>query len=106
MLRKLLVDEARRRAEVFGNLERYLRTIAEVVKRLDEEARVYLFGSVAEGRNLMSSDVDVLVVTNLPPGIVLSELWRRGIKDPFEVHVVTERTLKLYGKRGKLVEVG
>ena len=54
----------------------------------------------------MSSDVDVLVVTNLPPSIVLSELWRRGIKDPFEVHVVTERTLKLYGKRGKLVEVG
>jgi predicted nucleotidyltransferase len=61
---ELLVEEAKRRAEIFRNLGRYLAAIADVVRGLDGDAEVYLFGSVAEGRYLLSSDIDVLVVTN------------------------------------------
>ena len=105
MSERLLVREARRRAEISKNLDRYLKLIAETVKRLDEGARVYLFGSVAEGRHLPSSDIDVLVVTERPPGEVLAALWSQGIKDPFEVHVVVEDALEQYRRRAKLVEV-
>ena len=105
MSERLLVREARRRAEIFKNLDRYLKLIAETVKRLDEGARVYLFGSVAEGRHLPSSDIDVLVVTERPPGEVLAALWSQGIKDPFEVHVVAKDALEQYRRRAKLVEV-
>ena len=105
MSEELLIEEAKRRAEVFKNLERYLATIAEAVKELDADAEVYLFGSVAEGRHLLSSDVDVLVVTDLSPGEVLAALWERGIRDPFEVHVVKRNALEVYKARSKLVRV-
>ncbi|MCD6509031.1 MAG: hypothetical protein J7L11_01375 [Thermoprotei archaeon] len=42
MSEELLVRKARRRIEVFKNLERYLRIIVDVVKGLDENAEVYL----------------------------------------------------------------
>ena len=102
---ELLIEEARRRAEIFRSLDRYLKIIAEIVSILDEKAEVYLFGSVAEGRHLPSSDVDVLVVTDLPPGKVLAELWEKGIRDPFEIHVVTRKMLETYRRRATLIKV-
>jgi len=102
---ELFVEEARRRAEIFKDLERYLTLIAETVKELDEDAEVYLFGSVAEGRHLLSSDVDVLVVTDLSPGDVLAALWKRGIDDPFEVHVVKRDALETYKARSRLIKI-
>lgn len=100
-----MVKEARRRAEIFKNLDKYLKLITDVVKSLDGDAEVYLFGSVAEGRHLLSSDIDVLVVTNVEPGKVLAVLWEHGIKDPFEVHVITRELLEMYRRRSKLVKI-
>ena len=102
--RKLLVEEAKRRAEIFGNLDKYQK-IVEIVKELDRNAEVYLFGSVAEGKHLLSSDIDILVVTNLAPREVLAILWERGIRDPFEIHVVTKDMLEIYKGRAKLVKI-
>lgn len=48
-----------------------------------------MFGSVVEGRYNYSSDIDVLVVTRVNPANVHLELWKNGVKDPFEVHVQT-----------------
>lgn len=104
-LDRLLVEEAKRRAEVFENLPKYLEIIVRRVKELDKDAEVYLFGSVAEGGHLLSSDIDILVVTDLPPGQVIAYLWSKGIKDPFEIHVVKKDMLELYKKRTKLVEI-
>ncbi len=105
MRRDFLVEEAKRRAKIFSRLEEHLRVIVNTVKSLDPEAEVYLFGSVAEGRHLLSSDIDVLVVTEAHPGTVLAELWRRGIGDPFEVHVVGREMLEAYRRRAKLVKL-
>lgn len=105
MSEDFVVEEARRRAEVFKNLPRYLEVIVETVKSLDRDARVYLFGSVAEGRYLLSSDIDILVVTKLKPGEVIAALWDKGIGDPFEIHVVNEEMLEVYRRRAKLVEL-
>ncbi len=105
MSEELLIKEARRKAEVFRNLSKYLEVIVKTVKELDSRAEVYLFGSVAEGKYLLSSDIDVLVVTNLRPTEVLPILWERGIKDPFEVHVVTKEELELYRRRSYLIKV-
>lgn len=90
---------------MFQELDRHLKEIAKVVRELDPNARVYLAGSVAEERYMLSSDVDVLVVTKLKPAFVMGELWKRGVKDPFEIHVVSREELKLYAARGKLVEI-
>ncbi|WP_243676263.1 nucleotidyltransferase domain-containing protein [Vulcanisaeta distributa] len=63
-----LIEDARRRQDVFRNLDKYLRIIKEVVRSIDPDAEVYLFGSVAENRYVLSSDIDVLVITNADPG--------------------------------------
>ena len=69
-----LIEDARRRQEVFKNLDKYLLMIKSVVRSIDPNAEVYLFGSVAENRHTLSSDIDVLVITNADPGIVLEKL--------------------------------
>ncbi|MEM4452892.1 MAG: nucleotidyltransferase domain-containing protein [Thermosphaera sp.] len=104
MSEKLLVKLAKHRAEVFRNLEHYLKVIVKSVKELDENAEVYLFGSVAEGTYTLSSDIDVLVVTDQSPENVLVKLWEKGIKDPFEVHIIRREMLDLYKRRSKLVK--
>ena len=75
------------------------------MKSIDRNAEVYLFGSVAEGRHTLSSDIDILVVTEKSPGEVLAALWERGIKDPFEIHVVSRDVLEVYARRAKLLRI-
>ncbi|ADN50562.1 nucleotidyltransferase domain-containing protein [Vulcanisaeta distributa] len=100
-----LIEDARRRQDVFRNLDKYLRIIKEVVKSIDPNAEVYLFGSVAENRYALSSDIDVLVVTNVNPGIILERLWKAGIGPPFEIHVRTHDKLAYYERFSKLIRV-
>ena len=61
----IIVDDALRRRKAFENLDRNLKEIKEKVINLDSKAEVYLFGSVARGENTLSSDIDVLILTNL-----------------------------------------
>lgn len=49
--------------------------------------------------------MDVLVVTGLPPEVVISKLWGAGIGDPFEVHVVGRDLLDAYRRRARLVRL-
>jgi len=101
----LLIDEAKRRREIFERLDEYLKKIVETVKKLDSNAEVYLFGSVAEGKYLLSSDIDILVVSDLHPGKIIAELWLNGIDDPFEIHVITRNMLETYKRRAKLIKL-
>ncbi|MFN3621270.1 MAG: nucleotidyltransferase domain-containing protein [Nitrososphaerales archaeon] len=100
-----MIKEAKRRAEIFRNLSEYLEKIVKIVTRLDPNAEVYLFGSVAEDKHLLSSDIDVLVVTKISPGEILASLWRDGVKDPFEIHVITGDLLDIYKRRAKLIKI-
>jgi predicted nucleotidyltransferase len=100
----LLTDEVKRRREIFENLDEYLKKIVEIVKKIDSNAELYLFGSVAEGRHLLSNDIDILVVPDLHPGRIIAELWSNGIDDPFEIHVITRDMLETYKKRAKLIK--
>lgn len=100
-----MVRMAVERQEVFRNLEKYLQIIKETVNKLDPYAEFYLFGSVAENRYTYSSDVDVLIVTRIEPARVHFELWKSGIKEPFEIHIQPTEKVDLYRRRAKLVKI-
>lgn len=102
---RLLVKEAKRRAEIHRNLKHYFRVILDAVGEIDDSAEVYLFGSVAEGTHTYSSDIDVLVITDRKPEEVISKLWSKGIEDPFEIHVINKNLLERYEKRSKLIKL-
>lgn len=101
----IILKDALKRKEIFTNLGKYLETIKEVVHKMDPDAEVFLFGSVAENTHTLSSDIDVLVVTRLEPARVYFELWKSGIKDPFEIHVQPPEKVILYQRRAKLVKI-
>jgi len=101
----LILEEMLRRKSVFENLDKYLELIVNIVKKIDENASVYLFGSVAEGKYIMASDIDVLIVTRVKPCEIIAKLWEAGIGDPFEIHVQPPEKLHYYEKRGKLKKI-
>lgn len=105
MSERLLVEEAKRRIEIFRNLPRYLRIILDAVKQIDDKAEVYIFGSVAEGRYVFSSDIDILIVTSKNPAEVIKTLWDRGVGEPFEIHVIDREKLEIYMKRSRLIKL-
>ena len=93
------------RREAFRKLNEHLKTIKNIVHKLDHKAEVFLFGSVAEGKYNYSSDIDVLIITELHPAKILSELWRAGIKEPFEIHMHPSEKAAIYKNRAKLLRI-
>jgi len=102
---RIIVKEAHRRREIFSNLEKWLGTIHETVKEIDPKAEAYLFGSVAEKRHNLSSDIDILITTEHKPEEIITKLWKRGIKNPFEIHVIKPSELQKYKQRSKLINL-
>lgn len=102
---ELIVKAALNRREVFRNLDKHLKTIKETVTKLDPQAEEYLFGSVAENRHTYSSDIDILIVTKAEPARVHFELWKSGIKEPFEIHVQPPEKTDPYKRIAKLVKI-
>lgn len=102
---ELILYEILSRQDVFNNIDRYLRLIVEVVKSIDENASIYLFGSVAEGKYIAASDIDVLIITRLKPSDILVKLWEAGIGDPFEIHIQPPEKLKYYEKKAYLKRI-
>lgn len=100
-----MIDEALRRKKVFAELDKWLQVIKEKVLEIDPCAEVYLFGSVAEGRYIYSSDIGILVVTDRGVEEVLPRLWEAGVGDPFEIHVRPRSMLEQYRRRGKLIRI-
>jgi len=98
-----LVQAAIKRREIFDHLDRYLDTIKRIVQKIDQNAEVYIFGSVPEKNYTYSSDIDVLIVSNKDPDKIRLELWRSGIREPFEIHIYPPT--KAARIRGNLVKV-
>jgi predicted nucleotidyltransferase len=100
-----MVKTALKRQDAFKNLAKHLKTIKKTVSELDTQAEVYLFGSVAENNYNYSSDIDILIVTNLYPAKVITELWKAGIGEPFEIHVYPREKASFFFERAKLKKV-
>lgn len=105
-MEELLIREAARRKEVFKNLPKLLKSIKKILSEADRESKVFLFGSVARGEHVLTSDIDVLILTKLKPSEVISKLRKEGFDEPFEFHVMDEKIFKFYNKLiGELKEI-
>jgi len=93
----------RKDREYFDNFMEYAERIKEIAERILGEAEVLVFGSVADGRATMASDIDVLIISkNAPKKIsekskVIGEILKEiGVFSPFEIHLVTPEEFKWY----------
>ena len=60
---------------------------------------VFIFGSVAEGKEEIGSDIDILIISpNLKDrGKVIAKIWKKiGFFSPFEIHLITPEEYKWY----------
>ena len=55
------------------------------------------------GYELVEKSVEELLRRYL--GEVLAALWEKGIKEPFEVHVVNRDMFEVYARRAKLLRI-
>jgi hypothetical protein len=92
----MFVDLAKKRRKAFDHLDSYLARIKKVALAEDENSKVYLFGSVAEGNFNMASDIDILIVTEKDKGSLLTKLDKEEIGFPFEMHVRNVREAEPY----------
>ena len=90
------------RRKFFEDIDFYLDLIKRRVKEVFPDAKVYLFGSVVEGKMHPHSDIDVAIVTNSAPKKV-SEIAKIKVKvleglefSPFELHVLSEKEWNFY----------
>lgn len=87
----------------FENYIDYGRKIKEIVRKKLEDAEVYIFGSVVEGRSSPASDIDVLIVSKKMPSkqseramltaLILKEI---DLYAPFEFHLVNLKEFNWY----------
>ncbi|MEM2940138.1 MAG: nucleotidyltransferase domain-containing protein [Thermoproteota archaeon] len=90
-MEELLIREAARRREVFENLLKLLKKMKELLNEADRESKFFLFGSIVKNRYVLTSDIDVLILTKLKPSEVIAKLRKEGFDEPFEFHVVMKR---------------
>lgn len=95
-MERFLIEEAKRRERIFKDLPLYLERLKDEMKKVDEKSRIFLFGSVARGEHALTSDIDVLILTNLKPNEVIAKLRKAGFDEPFEFHVVDEKEFEIY----------
>ncbi|MCX8183006.1 MAG: nucleotidyltransferase domain-containing protein [Crenarchaeota archaeon] len=105
-MEELLIREAARREEVFKSLPELLKQIKKIIGEADKDSRVFLFGSVLRDEYVLTSDIDILILTKLKPSEVIAKLRKGGFDEPFEFHVADEKMFSFYSKLiGELKEV-
>ncbi|WP_457548506.1 nucleotidyltransferase domain-containing protein [Archaeoglobus sp.] len=97
-----LLKEKSKREKIFKNYTEFVKKIKEVAKSYFGDVKVYVFGSAVRGNyHVMLSDIDVAVVTNCKDYVKIysfkAEIFEK-FEDVFEIHVVDERTWKIYKK--------
>ena len=67
---------------------------------MDPEAEVFLFGSVAEGKYVFSSDIDILIITKKTDQKynIMVEAYKT-INAPIELHITTNEKFEKWYKK-------
>lgn len=98
------------RARMVREWRRYMSRIADSIKKILPDARIYIFGSVIRGEAVGGSDVDILVVSkNMPESNIERAKLKRKIEElsnlpmhhPFELHLASEEEAEWYFTRVK-----
>ncbi len=89
-----IIDLVREEEKYRSDPLRTAKAVKKMAERLLGEVKVYLFGSVVEGADTPSSDVDIMVVSSRTPTIgerskLVAEILKEvGVDAPIEVHLL------------------
>ena len=101
-----MLDMMIKRNEMIKNFKKYLKKINESIKNVLSDSKVYLFGSVIDGNLVAASDIDILIVANVPKkhlkrAEIIAEIEENAglpLSHPFEFHLLTHEELNTWIK--------
>ncbi|MCS7114981.1 MAG: nucleotidyltransferase domain-containing protein [Candidatus Bathyarchaeota archaeon] len=83
-----------------GNCVELARRVKAIVREIDPNVRVYLFGSAVRGEAVGASDIDILVVTDLIERRydMMVKVYK-AVEEPVELNVATPDMLNRWYRR-------
>jgi predicted nucleotidyltransferase len=92
-----LLERKRRRDQFLENIDYYLNLVKEIAKNLlEEDTKIYLFGSYLTKNFGPNSDIDILIVSKneidqREKGAILAKILEDfDVYHPFEIHFASE----------------
>lgn len=86
--------------DMLKNYRKIAGDVKNIVKKIDVNAEVYVFGSVVRGKYTGASDIDIMIVTdkiNLKYEI-MTKVYK-AVDAPIQLHIVTKDQLENWYKR-------
>ena len=92
------------------NHKKYLKEIYQSAGSLLKSPEIYLFGSIVEGNLVAASDIDILIITDIPKNHQLRASVETQIEEkaglplnhPFELHIITKEEFQIWNDIYKL----
>ncbi len=91
-----ILEISKKKGEIIVNFRDFLKTIKKNVKDSLKDSQIYLFGSAIDKNLVGGSDVDILIVANVPKKHMLRAELIANIEEksglplyhPFELHLI------------------
>lgn len=99
---ELYIKSGKKALEQLGNYKEIAKDVAKMVRGSWRDARIYVFGSVIEGRYTAGSDIDILVVVDgvgREEADSLKAKIYKSIDAPLEIHVASSAELENWYSR-------
>jgi len=85
--------------EMVKNHKEYLKIINKNIKLALKESQIYLFGSIIEGNLVAASDIDILIIAEVPKkhlkrAEIIANIEEKSglpLSHPFEFHLLTQK---------------
>ena len=99
-----MLDLMNKTKEIIRNHRNYLKIIYTNIKLVLKESEIYLFGSIIEGNLVAASDIDILIIADVPKKhlkraeiiALIEEKSGLPLSHPFEFHLLTREELNIW----------
>ncbi len=96
--------------DMIKNYKNYLKKIVSSIKSILNNSQIFLFGSVLKGDLVAGSDIDILIIADVPKKHLkradliakIEENAGLPLSNPFEFHLLTQEELNTWIKIYKL----
>jgi len=96
--------------DMIKNHKEYLKTIHKNIKLVLKESQIYLFGSIIEGNLVAASDIDILIIAEVPKkhlkrAEIIANIEEKSglpLSHPFEFHLLTREEFDTWSKIYKI----
>jgi hypothetical protein len=105
-----MLDRMIKAKEMIKNYKEYLKIINKNIKLVLKDAQVYLFGSILEGNLVAASDIDILIIADVPKkhlkrAEIIAKIEEKSglpLSHPFEFQLLTQEEFDTWNKIYKI----